>query len=69
MTKEEKENPKLLEKQTSRIGRIAKGAGVHTSEIRALLKQYDLLNEFVKGGDMDMSQGFSQKQLQKMAKK
>jgi len=69
MTEEEKENPELLKKQTSRIARIAKGAGVHTSEIRALLKQYDLLNEFVKGGDMDMSQGFSQKQLQKMAKK
>ncbi|MFH1311524.1 MAG: signal recognition particle receptor subunit alpha, partial [Nanoarchaeota archaeon] len=40
MTSEEKENPELLEKQTSRIARIAKGAGVHTSEVRSLLKQY-----------------------------
>lgn len=70
MTKEEKDNPDLFKKQTSRIGRVAKGSGATTSEIRALLKQYDLLNEFIKGGEsMDMSQGFSQKQMQKLAKK
>ncbi len=70
MTPEEKENPELLEKQTSRISRVAQGAGVHGSDIRALLKQYKLLNEMVKSGsDMDMSQGFNQKQLQKLAKK
>jgi signal recognition particle subunit SRP54 len=70
MTPEEKENPELLEKQTSRIGRIAKGAGVHNSEIRALLKQYKMLSDMVKtGSSMDMSEGISQKQLQKMMKK
>lgn len=70
MTKEEKENPELLEKQTSRISRVAKGAGVHNSDVRSLLKQYKLLNDMMKsGGDMDMSQGLSQKQLQKLAKK
>lgn len=73
MTPEEKANPELLEKQTSRISRIAKGAGVHGSEIRALLKQYKLLNEMLtsagKGHGTDMSGGISQKQLQKMAKK
>jgi len=70
MTKEEKENPELLEKQTSRIARIAQGAGVHGSDIRALLKQYKLLNEMLKSGKgMNMSQGFNQKQLQKLAKK
>lgn len=70
MTPEEKANPELLEKQTSRISRIAKGAGVPGSDIRALLKQYDLLNEMIKSGKgMDMSRGFDQKQLQKMAKK
>jgi len=70
MTSEEKENPELLEKQTSRIARIAKGAGVHTSEVRSLLKQYNLLNDMLKsGGDMDMSQGLNQKQLKKFAKK
>jgi len=71
MTPEEKENPELLEKQTSRIARIAKGAGVHTSDIRSLLKQYKMLNEMMKGGmgNMDMSGGMSQKQLMKLAKK
>jgi signal recognition particle subunit SRP54 len=39
MTKEEKENPELLEKQTTRIGRVAKGAGVNNSDVRSLLKQ------------------------------
>jgi|SRR3972149_2701264 len=72
MTKEEKANPELLEKQTSRITRIAQGAGVHGSDVRALLKQYKMLNEMLKSGASglgDMSQGFSQKQLQKLAKK
>ena len=70
MTKEERENPELLEKQTSRISRIAQGAGVHGSDIRALLKQYKLLNEMLKSGKgIDMSQGISQKQMQKLAKK
>jgi signal recognition particle subunit SRP54 len=70
MTLEEKDNPHLLESQTSRIARIAKGAGVHTSDIRALLKQYKLLNDMIKSGNsVDMSQGLSQKQLQKFAKK
>jgi len=70
MTPEERENPELLEKQTSRIARVAKGAGVHTSDIRSLLKQYNMLNEMMKGGtEMDMSQGMSQKQMMKLAKK
>jgi len=73
MTPEEKENPELLEKQTQRISRVASGAGVHTSDVRALLKQYKLLNEMIKSGvgadGLDMSQGLSQKQLQKLAKK
>ena len=70
MTFEEKENPELLEKQTSRISRIAKGAGVSGSDIRSLLKQYKMLNEMVKSGiDTNMSEGMSQKQLMKMAKK
>jgi len=73
MTQKEKENPELLEKQTSRIARIAKGAGVPTSDIRSLLKQYKLLMEVVKSGvgasGEDMSQGMSQKQLMKFAKK
>jgi signal recognition particle subunit SRP54 len=73
MTKEERDSPELLEKQTQRIGRVAQGAGVNNSDVRALLKQYKLLNEMIKSGigsgGMDMSQGMSQKQMQKLAKK
>jgi len=71
MTPGEKENPELLEKQTSRIARIAKGAGVHTSDVRSLLKQYSVLSSMIKDGmtDMSMSGGLSQKQMQKMMKK
>jgi signal recognition particle subunit SRP54 len=71
MTKEERADPSLFEKQTSRIARVAKGAGVNNSDIRALLKQYNMLQDLVKGGmsDMDMSKGISQKQMQKMMKK
>ncbi|MFQ5531302.1 MAG: signal recognition particle receptor subunit alpha [Candidatus Nanoarchaeia archaeon] len=71
MTREEKENPELLEKQTSRIARVAKGSGTSTSEIRSLLKQYKMLNEMVKtGSTVDMSSGtLDQKQMMKLAKK
>jgi len=70
MTKEEIENPEIIEKQTQRMQRIAKGAGINTSDVRSLLKQYKLIKEFAKGGmPEDMSQGFSQKQMMKLAKK
>jgi len=69
MTEEEINNPEILEKQTSRIARIAKGSGTTTSEIRALLKQYKLLNEMI-GMQSSMQEGkIDQKMLQKMAKK
>ena len=72
MTPEEKANPDILEKQTSRISRVASGAGVNNSDIRALLKQYKMLNEMLKSGGfdaMDGSQGMNQKQMQKLMKK
>lgn len=71
MTQEEIENPEILEKQTSRLKRIAKGSGTTTTDIRQLLKQYKMLKEFSSGGisDIDPSQGLSQKQMQKLAKK
>lgn len=71
MTPEEKENPEVLEKQTSRIARIAKGAGVNTSDIRSLLKQYKMLSDMVKSGSsMNLEDGaLSQKQMQKLMKK
>ncbi len=72
MTEEEIENPEIIQKQTTRIGRIAKGSGATTTEVRQLLKQYDMLKEFAKtGGEgMDMQSGMmSQKQMMKLAKK
>ena len=71
MTPEEKANPELLEKQTSRIGRIAKGAGVNNSDIRSLLKQYKMLKEMISSGaSMDDESGMmSQKQMMKLARK
>lgn len=73
MTQEEIENPELIEKQTTRLGRIAKGSGTTTTDIRQLLKQYKLLKEIASGtGDIsniDPSQGLSQKQMQKLARK
>ncbi len=73
MTAEEINNPEILEKQTSRLGRIAKGSGTTTTDIRQMLKQYKLLKDIATGsGDLsniDPSQGLSQKQMQKLAKK
>jgi len=71
MTEEEIENPELIEKQTSRIARIAHGSGTTTGEIRELLKQYKMLNNMIHSGMAEKaSQGnFSQQDMMKMAKK
>lgn len=73
MTPEELENPEILkDKKTglSRINRISKGAGATNTEIKSLLKQYDMLNSFVKDSSgIDPEKGLSQKQLMKLAKK
>ena len=72
MTEEEINNPELLEKQTTRLSRIAKGSGTSTSDIRQLIKQYKLLKEMTQTGSIenfDPSQGLSQKQMMKLAKK
>jgi signal recognition particle subunit SRP54 len=71
MTSEEKENPEIILKQTSRIGRIANGSGVNNSDVRSLLKQYEMLNSMIKGSSgMDMASGqMSQKQMQRMMRK
>jgi signal recognition particle subunit SRP54 len=69
MTDLEIENPEVLEKQTSRIQRIAKGSGTTTTEIRELLKQYKLLKEMM-GMQSGIAEGkIDQKMMQKMAKK
>ena len=73
MTKEEIENPEILEKQTSRLSRIAKGSGTTTGEIRQLIKQFKMIKELAKGsgslGDISDPSQMSQKQMMKLAKK
>lgn len=71
LTPYEKENPEIILKQTQRIGRIARGAGVNNSDVRALLKQYEMLNSMIKdSAGMDISSGqMSQKQMQRMMRK
>ncbi len=70
MTPEEKTNPEILEKQTSRIARIAKGSGTTTSEVRALIKQYKMLNDMIKSSSsFNPEKGISQKDIMKLAKK
>lgn len=70
MTEEEVENPEVLEKQTSRISRIAKGSGTTTTEIRSLLKQYKLLKDMMYSKDAEkISSGeIDKKTMQKIAK-
>lgn len=69
MTQEEIENPEVLEKQTSRIQRIAHGSGCTTSEIRMLIKQWKMLNEMIKS-QSSLSEGkMDQKTMMKLAKK
>jgi signal recognition particle subunit SRP54 len=69
MTEEEMENPEILEKETSRISRIAKGSGTTTTELRELLKQYKMLKEMM-GMQGDLAEGkIDQKTMMKMAKK
>jgi len=47
MTEEEMENPKMI--KSSRVQRIAKGAGVEPRAVRELLKQYNMSKKAVKG--------------------
>ena len=74
MTPEEKANPEIFDDKktgTSRITRVAQGAGVNNSDIRSLLKQYKLLKEMVSSGaSIDAESGMmNQKQMMKLARK
>jgi len=70
MTPKEKENPELLEKQTTRIQRISKGSGTTTTDVRTLIKQYRMLQEMIKSQSALTDSGtLDQKTLVKMAKK
>lgn len=69
MTKEELEDPSTMD--SSRIDRIAKGAGVSASEVRELLKQYKQSKKLVKmlkGGGADSPEKLMKKFKGKMPK-
>lgn len=70
MTEEEIENPEILEKQTTRIARAAKGSGTTTTEIRSLLKQYKLLKDMIYSSSADkIANGqMDKKTMQKIAR-
>jgi len=68
-TPEEIENPEILEKQTSRIQRIAKGSGTTTSDVRALVKQYKIIKEMIKSQSGIEEGKLDQKTMLKLAKK
>ena len=69
MTQYEIENPEIIEKETSRMQRIAKGSGVPTTDIRMLIKQYKMLKEMLQSGKSMESGQLDNKMLMKMAKK
>jgi signal recognition particle subunit SRP54 len=70
MTDKEIKNPDIMEKQTSRLSRIAKGSGTTTTEVRQLLKQYKMISDLSSQMDVsEMENGLSQKQMHKLAKK
>ncbi len=69
MTREEQEHPELLERETKRMQRVAAGAGMSVSDVRALLKQYRMLQEMVKDQTSIEKGGLDQKTLMKLARK
>jgi len=68
MTREEIEDPDTID--TNRINRISKGSNIPTSDIRALLKQYKMVQKFFGSGlGAGSMEGMDQKKLAKLAKK
>ena len=48
MTEEEIKNPEIIEKQTTRLGRIAKGSGTTIVDVNRLLKQFEQTSKMMK---------------------
>ena len=61
MTKQERENPKLL--NGSRKKRIAKGSGTDVTDVNQLIKQFSQMSKMMK-----MMQGGGAKQMMQMMK-
>lgn len=69
MTPKEIENPECIETEAGRIGRIAKGSGTSNAEIKALLKQYNMLKDMLKSQSSLEGKPLDQKTMMKFAKK
>ena len=67
MTKKEKENPETID--SNRVSRISKGSHVPANEIREMLKQYKLVQEFSQTKNQQFDQRFMQKIAKKFGKK
>ncbi len=69
MTPFERENPDILEKETTRIQRIAKGSGTTTTQVRSLIKQYKMLKSLIQEQSSLQEGKLDQKAIMKLAKK
>jgi len=64
MTKEERDNPKVL--NASRIRRVAKGSGTSEREVKELLKQYSTMRKLMKSMGKRKMPPFLRKMLGQM---
>lgn len=66
MTEDERENPELIRKSASRIKRISLGSGCEVSEVKELLRQFEMINKMMHGFKKDRGM---RKRIEKMLKK
>ncbi len=65
MTFEERDNPEIIKKQSSRAVRIAKGSGNDLSAVKELMKQFDMINKMMSGFKHDRGM---RKKIERMMK-
>ncbi len=66
MTEYERENPDAIRKSASRIKRIALGSGCDVSDVKELLRQFDMINKMMHGFKTDRGM---RKRIERMLKK
>jgi len=65
MTLEERDNPEIIKKQSSRAVRIAKGSGNDLSNVKELMRQFDMINKMMSGFKHDRGM---RKKIERMMK-
>lgn len=65
MTLEERDNPEIIKKQSSRAARIAKGSGNDLSNVKELMRQFDMINKMMSGFKHDRGM---RKKIERMMK-